>query len=60
MLAILNDTFKPNVVQKFSSIKVCNALTLQILLYEVEILVKATCKSFEETIRQGRNRSVKV
>jgi hypothetical protein len=36
-LGILNDTFKPSLVQKFSSIKVYNALALPILLHESEI-----------------------
>jgi hypothetical protein len=39
MLGILNNTFKPILVQKFSSIKVYNALVLQILLFEIEICI---------------------
>ena len=36
-LGILNNTFKPSLVQKFSSIKVCNALALPFLLHGSEI-----------------------
>jgi hypothetical protein len=37
MLGNLNKTFKPNFVQKFSKIKVYNALAPPILLYGTEI-----------------------
>jgi len=36
-LAILNNNFKPNLAQKFSRIKACNALVLQIILYGSKI-----------------------
>jgi hypothetical protein len=36
-MGILNDTFKLSFVQKFSSIKVYNALVLPILLHKSEI-----------------------
>jgi hypothetical protein len=38
LLGILNNTFKPTLIQKFSRIKVYNVLNLQIILYESEIL----------------------
>ena len=37
ILGILNNTFKPNLVQKSSRIKTYNALALPILLYGSEI-----------------------
>jgi len=37
ILGILNSTFKPNLVQKSSRIKVYNALPVPILLYGSEI-----------------------
>ena len=37
ILGILNNIFKPTLVQKFSGIKVYNELALAILLYESEI-----------------------
>jgi len=37
ILGIPNNTFKPTLVQKFSRIKVYNALFLPILLYGIEI-----------------------
>ena len=37
ILGILNNTFKPNLVKKSSTIKVYNALSLHILLYGSEI-----------------------
>ena len=36
ILGILNNTFKPNLVQKFSRIKACNALAAPIPLYGSE------------------------
>jgi len=37
ILGILNNTFKPTLIQKFSRIKLYNELTLPILLYGNEI-----------------------
>ena len=37
ILGILNNTFKPTLIQKFSRIKIHNELTLPILLYGNEI-----------------------
>jgi hypothetical protein len=37
MLGILNNTFKPTLVKKFSKMKIYNALALPILLYGGEI-----------------------
>jgi len=37
ILGILNNTFEPTLVPKFSRIKVYNALALPILLYRIEI-----------------------
>jgi len=36
-MGILNNTFKPSLVQKFSSIKVYNALALPIILHGSKI-----------------------
>ena len=33
ILGILNNTFQPNLVQKFSRINVCNALAIPIILF---------------------------
>jgi len=38
-LGILNNTCKPNLAQKYSTIKVHSALALHILLYRHEILI---------------------
>jgi len=38
ILGFLNNTFKPNIVQKFSGIKVYKAVALPIVLSESEIL----------------------
>jgi hypothetical protein len=39
MLGILNNTFKPTLVQKFSSTDVYNTLDLPMLLFEIEICI---------------------
>jgi len=39
MLGIKNNTFKPTLVQKFSSIEAYKALDLPILLFEIEICI---------------------
>ena len=48
ILGILNNTFKPSLVQKFSRIKVYNALPITINLYEMEIWRNWIWKFLEE------------